>query len=52
MRNLLDDRVWELRSRYGYEKVEIPHITKKDLYVTSGHRDKYKDDLFRITTRE
>jgi threonyl-tRNA synthetase len=32
--------------------VEIPHITKKDLYVTSGHWEKYKDDLFRVTTRE
>lgn len=52
LRNLLDDFVWELRSARGYEKVEIPHITKKDLYETSGHWDKYKDDLFRITTRE
>ncbi len=52
IRNLLDDFVWEMRKSKGYEKVEIPHITKKDLYVTSGHWDKYKDDLFRITTRE
>lgn len=52
VRNLLDEFVWSLRSKYGYEKVEIPHITKKDLYITSGHWDKYKDDLFRITTRE
>ena len=52
LRNLLDDFVWELRKARGYEKVEIPHITKKDLYETSGHWDKYKDDLFRITTRE
>lgn len=52
IRNLLDDYVWELRKEKGYEKVEIPHITKKDLYVVSGHWEKYKDDLFRITTRE
>ncbi|MDP2641964.1 MAG: threonine--tRNA ligase [bacterium] len=52
LRNLLDEFVWELRKAYGYEKVEIPHITKKDLYETSGHWDKFKDDLFRITTRE
>jgi len=52
VRNLLDDYVWELRKEKGYEKVEIPHITKKDLYETSGHWEKYKDDLFRITTRE
>lgn len=52
LRNILDDYVWEMRQKYGYERVEIPHITKKDLYETSGHWDKYKDDLFRITTRE
>ena len=52
LRNLLDDFVWELRKKNGYEKVEIPHITKKDLYEKSGHWDKFKDELFRITTRE
>ena len=52
LRNLLDDFVWELRKERGYEKVEIPHITKKELYETSGHWDKFKDDLFRIKTRE
>ncbi len=52
VRNLLDDFVWSLRAKRGYMKVEIPHITKKSLYETSGHWDKYKDELFRITTRE
>lgn len=52
VRNLLDDFVHELRAPRGYEKVEIPHITKKALYETSGHWDKFKDELFRITTRE
>jgi threonyl-tRNA synthetase len=52
VRNLLDDFVWELRKRYDYMKVEIPHITKKELYEKSGHWDKFKDELFRITTRE
>ena len=52
VRNLLDDFVWELRQKRGYEKVEIPHLTKKELYVRSGHWDKFKDDLFRIKTRE
>ncbi len=52
VRHLLDSYVWELRAARGYERVEIPHITKKDLYEKSGHWDKYKDDLFRITTRE
>jgi threonyl-tRNA synthetase len=52
VRNLLDDFVWQLRRERGYMKVEIPHITKKDLYERSGHWDKFKDELFRITTRE
>lgn len=52
LREILNDFVWELRQQKGYEKVEIPHITKKDLYETSGHWDKFADELFRITTRE
>lgn len=52
VRELLNDYVWELRKAYGYEKVTIPHITKKDLYETSGHWAKYADDLFKIETRE
>ena len=52
VRNLLDEYVWELRKKHGYQKVAIPHITKKELYETSGHWDKFGDDLFHITTRE
>ncbi len=52
IRNLLDDFVWELRHEKGYEKIDIPHITKKDLYETSGHWDKFKDELFKVQTRE
>jgi threonyl-tRNA synthetase len=52
LRHLLDGYVWELREAKGYQRVTIPHITKKELYETSGHWSKFKDDLFRITTRE
>jgi len=52
LRNVLDDFVWELRKKYGYQKVEIPHITKKDLYEKSGHWEKFQEDLFKIKTRE
>lgn len=52
MRVLLDDFIWELRRAKGYERVEIPHITKKDLYVKSGHWAKYQDDLFKVSSRE
>jgi threonyl-tRNA synthetase len=52
LRNNLDSFIWSLRSMKDYERVEIPHITKKELYMTSGHWDKYSDELFKITTRE
>ncbi|MEP7162817.1 MAG: threonine--tRNA ligase [Candidatus Moraniibacteriota bacterium] len=52
VRNLLDSYVWELRKNYDYDQVDIPHITKRELYETSGHWDKFKDELFKITTRE
>ena len=52
IRNLLDDFVWDLRKKAGYEQVDIPHITKKDLYEKSGHWEKFGNDLFKITTRE
>lgn len=42
----------ELRQRYGFEKVWTPHITKKDLYETSGHWAKFKDQLFLVTSQE
>lgn len=52
VRTLLDAYVQELRSAYGYQQVTIPHFTKKDLYQTSGHWEKFADELFRIETRE
>ncbi len=52
VRELLDNFVWQLRKAKGYQKVEIPHITKRELYEASGHWDKFKNELFKITTRE
>ncbi len=52
MRHELDRYVWELREKHGYQRVTIPHISKKDLYETSGHWDKFSNELFRINTRE
>jgi len=52
LRHLLKGFVSDLRKERGYVDVEIPHITKRALYETSGHWDKYGDDLFKITTRE
>ena len=52
LRNALDNYVWSLREAKGYMKVTIPHVTKKELYETSGHWQKFSDELFKITTRE
>ncbi len=52
LRNTLDDFVWQLRQERGYQKVTIPHITKKELYEKSGHWQKFADQLFHIKTRE
>ena len=52
IRHQLDTFIWELREKHGYQRVTIPHLTKKDLYVTSGHWDKFGDELFIIETRE
>jgi len=52
LKNELDKFVQELRDGYGFQQVSVPHITKKDLYERSGHWSKFKDELFRITTRE
>ncbi len=52
VREELDKYVWELRKARGYYKVTIPHITKRDLYETSGHWTKFADELFKILTRE
>lgn len=52
LKNELDRFVQELRDAAGFQQVSIPHITKKDLYEASGHWAKFKDELFRINTRE
>jgi len=42
----------QLRQGYGFQKVWTPHITKKDLYETSGHWAKFGDELFLVTSQE
>ncbi len=52
LRDLMSDYSNQLRQRYGFEKVWTPHITKKDLYETSGHWAKFGDELFLVTSQE
>jgi len=41
-----------LRLERGFQKVFIPHLTKKDLYEKSGHWSKFGDELFLVTSQE
>lgn len=51
VRDLIIEKIQGIQKRFGYQKVTIPHITKADLYKTSGHYEKYGDDLFKVYGR-
>ena len=42
----------QLRQSRGFQKVWTPHITKKELYETSGHWAKFGDELFLVKSQE
>ena len=46
LRNRLEDFLKKAQKKAGYEMVITPHIGNKELYVTSGHYEKYGDDSF------
>lgn len=48
IRDALESFVWTLQRRRGYAKVAIPHLAKPELYKTSGHWDKFADNLFHV----
>lgn len=52
IREELANFTMSLRAGYGFEKVWTPHITKKDLYETSGHWSKFGDELFLVKSQE
>lgn len=52
MRKLLEEFVWDLMRPYGYDRVTIPHMAKVDLYKTSGHWDKFQDDIFHVKSKK
>ena len=52
LRDLVAQYSNQLRQAFGFEKVWTPHITKKDLYETSGHWAKFGDELFLVTSQE
>jgi threonyl-tRNA synthetase len=54
LRSRLEDFLKKEQLKRGYQPVITPHIGKKELYVTSGHWEKYGEDAFRpiLTPRE
>jgi len=52
LKEKLDAYSQQLRSVYGYQRVSIPYITKTDLYKTSGHWEKFGDELFLVKSQE
>lgn len=47
LRLQLEEFLRKIQKQYGYEQVMTPHIGNINLYKTSGHYAKYKDDAFR-----
>ena len=52
LRDSLSDFSEALKKASGFQKVNIPHITKTDLYKVSGHWDKFGDELFLVKSQE
>ncbi|TAL14381.1 threonine--tRNA ligase [Patescibacteria group bacterium] len=52
LRDLFASYSNQLRLGFGFQKVWTPHITKTDLYETSGHWAKFGDELFLVTSQE
>jgi threonyl-tRNA synthetase len=46
VRRVMEDYSRRRHEQSGYEFVNTPHITKGDLFTTSGHLGWYKDDMF------
>ncbi|MES2416444.1 MAG: threonine--tRNA ligase [Patescibacteria group bacterium] len=52
IRKEIEEYLWKLHSKKGYQRVWTPHIAKVELYETSGHAAKFGDELFRVQGKE
>ena len=43
----LEDYIRRKISKEGYKEIKTPQILDKDLWVESGHWDKYKDNMYK-----
>ncbi|WP_448515312.1 threonine--tRNA ligase [Parathermosynechococcus lividus] len=52
LRSTLEDFLKEEQLRRGYLPVVTPHIARVDLFKTSGHWQKYKEDMFPLMAED
>ena len=52
IRKELEKYLWDLHKNKGYLQVWTPHLAKEDLYITSGHAEKFGDNIFRVQGKE
>ena len=52
IRQEIEKYLWQLHQSKGYSRVWTPHLAKEDLYITSGHAEKFGDNLFRVQGKE
>lgn len=50
IRRQLQQFVNEKQKRIGYEEAWTPQLTKAELFKVSGHYEKYKDDMFKVSS--
>ena len=46
IRRVMEDYSRRRHEEAGYDFVNTPHLTKEDLFITSGHLEWYKDGMF------
>ncbi len=48
LRNQIINFSRELNNQCGYQEVHTPNMNRAELFKTSGHYDKYKEDMFQV----
>ncbi len=49
IKEALQKKVEDICRKYGFEKVHTPHFAKIELYETSGHAQKFSEELFGVS---
>jgi len=52
IRQEVENYLRSLHKHKWYQRVRTPHIAKQELYQTSGHRDKFGDELFKVQWKD